>query len=95
VTPAAGVPGTVFLFDATLCSDPDFGLEDLLVRWDWNSDGVYETAWNLQKVISRSYNEFGMNFITVEVSNSLDVITSCTKIITIHPPDQSIEDIGE
>ena len=44
VTPTVGNSSTVFAFDASSCKDPEDATSNLQVRWDWTSDGTYDTT---------------------------------------------------
>ncbi len=45
VDPAGGVVGTHFVFDPSATHDNEDSLAWLLIRFDWNGDGVYDTGW--------------------------------------------------
>ena len=44
VTPAIGDPADTFRFDASNSSDPDDARSELMVEWDLDFDGVFETS---------------------------------------------------
>ena len=52
--PTVGLPGTTFTFDARRSSDNATPPGALLVRWDWNSDGSWDTLPTLSKVATRT-----------------------------------------
>jgi len=54
VTPAVGTVGEYFVLNATGSSDPEDG-QDLQYRWDWDGDGVWDTAWSDASVVNHSY----------------------------------------
>jgi hypothetical protein len=45
VTPLAGDPSTIFEFDASQSHDAQTPIADLLVRWDWTSDGTWDVTY--------------------------------------------------
>ena len=45
VDPLSGVVGTQFVFDPSATHDNEDSLAWLLIRFDWEGDGVYDTAW--------------------------------------------------
>ena len=69
------IPGTTALdshivFSAAGCSDVEDGLEDLLVRWDWESDGKWDTYFTAGKVDSHIYRTAGIISVTMEVKDT-------------------------
>ncbi|HZL84357.1 MAG TPA: hypothetical protein VFD07_03160 [Candidatus Krumholzibacteria bacterium] len=55
VTPRVGWTTTEFLFDASTSSDPNHAVSKLEVRWDWESDGVWDTPWTTDKAATHRY----------------------------------------
>jgi hypothetical protein len=45
VSPTSGDTNTNFKFDASGTTDPDINQYSLYMRWDWEDDGTYDTAW--------------------------------------------------
>jgi hypothetical protein len=45
IDPASGVVGTQFIFDPSDSHDNEDSLAWLLVQFDWEGDGVYDTGW--------------------------------------------------
>jgi len=45
IDPASGVVGTPFVFDPGATHDNEDSLAWLLIRFDWEGDGVYDTDW--------------------------------------------------
>ena len=43
ISPAAGVVETRFVLDASQSADAESA--ELLFRWDWENDGVWDTEW--------------------------------------------------
>ena len=56
VSPYSGTTQTVFVFDASASADVEDPTTQLLIRWDFNGDGVWDTDW----IIDKSY---GIQFI--------------------------------
>ena len=74
--PAADFTATIsdaleVTLDATSCSDNETPLADLEVRWDWESDGTWDTAWSTTKVLTHTYALDGTYTITMEVRDSV------------------------
>ena len=45
VSPADGTVDTQFKFDASATTDATDDAEQLMFRWDWENDGIYDTNW--------------------------------------------------
>lgn len=69
VTPSEGTPDTLFSFDASCVHDPDFPSEQLQVRWDWESDGSYDTAYSTEKTAVHQFEGSGLRSVTLQVQN--------------------------
>ena len=63
---------TVFTFDASLCSDADTYLSGLSVRWDWESDGIWDTDFSRNKIIAHVFNNSGFFNVSLEVKDRFD-----------------------
>ena len=79
VSPATGTTGTLFGFDASACSDAMEPASELLVRWDWEADGTWDTDWSSVKTASHYFDEVGVRTVTLAVRNRAGVQddTSC------------------
>ena len=56
IMPQSGITNeTNFIFDASACSDNWVLAESLLVRWDWENDGDFDTDWSAIKIENYSY----------------------------------------
>ncbi len=78
VSPASGPASTVFTFNASLCWDPDDLTEGLQVRWDFTSDGSWDTGWSTNKTIQHSYVQAGEYNVTMEVMDLAGHTTNAT-----------------
>lgn len=86
ITPNSGSTQTNFLFDASNSKDNEDATSVLLVRWDWENDGIWDTDWSSDKDVNHSYDQEGVynvsmelkdtQGLTDEVSNSLVVSNS-------------------
>jgi hypothetical protein len=52
--PTVGQPGTTFTFNAWPSSDDLTPRGALAVRWDWTSNGSWDTDWSLDKVVTQT-----------------------------------------
>jgi hypothetical protein len=50
---------TIFTFDATSSSDEEDLPATLLVRWDWESDGIFDTDYSTNKSLDHQYTGVG------------------------------------
>jgi len=83
VTPSVGTPDTVFVFDARPSEDPEEKGRYLQVRWDWDSDGVWDTLWGSVKVRQRKFDTFGTHTVALEVRDSWKSSSMATDSIRV------------
>lgn len=69
VTPASGSTDTTFQFNASGSHDAEDPLSSLLVRWDWESDGAWDTSYATMKSASHKYATAGNYTITLQVKD--------------------------
>ncbi|MEM2891462.1 MAG: PKD domain-containing protein [Thermoplasmata archaeon] len=69
-TPAFGDLSIVFEFNASASSDLEDSPEALVVRWDWESDGVWDTPWSKNKVAEHQFASAGAYVVKVEVMDA-------------------------
>jgi PKD repeat protein len=55
VSPMSGDTSTVFEFDASASTDIEDPSSALYVRWDWENDGTWDTAWSTTKTATHQY----------------------------------------
>lgn len=67
VTPAVGKIGTFFTFDAGTSFDRETDASKLLVRWDFDGDGTWDTAYSALKVVSIQFMNLGTFNTVLEV----------------------------
>ncbi len=67
VTPGVGGAGTTFAVDASASYDPANAGRGLVYRWDWNADGIYDTAWSSSPIAFHAYTVDGQYTIRLEV----------------------------
>ena len=83
VTPTVGNSSTVFAFDASSCTDPEDAASNLQVRWDWTSDGTYDTAWATSKTATHSFSHSGTYTVSMQVMNTIGLVNTTTKTVTV------------
>jgi len=88
ITPSTGTIETIFTFDANGCRDKEDENSGLLVRWDWQNDGDWDTDWSIEKTATHQYVAFGDYEIRLEVKDSegLTDITSNSISMSNTPP---------
>ncbi|HEX9975449.1 MAG TPA: formylglycine-generating enzyme family protein [bacterium] len=97
VKPDSGIAGeTVFFFDASNSSH-NF---DLLLRWDWEGDGIFDTDWSFGKQEMHQYRlGGGKKQIRLEVKDSGGWLVSVTEDIHVfsrpHPDFRYSQDFIE
>lgn len=72
ISPPAGIVGTVFTFDASPTTDDHDSLGTLQFRWDWESDGTWDTEWDTSDKKNHTYTESNAYAVTLEVRDSQD-----------------------
>ena len=70
VSPLDGDVSTVFAVDAAYSADDKDLAATLQVRWDWEGDGVWDTAWSSAKTAEHRYASPGQYSIRLEVRDS-------------------------
>ena len=69
IKPAFGSVDTTFTFDASGVRDLEDPVTDLQVRWDWESDSVFDTEFSTTKTIKHKFATGGTMYVTVEVKD--------------------------
>ena len=67
ITPGFGTIDTTFTFDASGVKDLEDPVADLQVRWDWESDSVFDTGFSTNKTIQHKFTSGGTMYVSVEV----------------------------
>jgi len=67
VDPTVGMAGSTFTFDARPSSDNATPSGALLVRWDWTSNGSWDTPFSLVKVVTQTVGVPGIYTVTLGV----------------------------
>jgi peptide/nickel transport system substrate-binding protein len=98
VVPGMGGPDTEFMVDASSSWDPDGSNETLLVKWDWESDGIWDTSWTSTMVATHVYSAGGWYTISLAVMDPYgavgytlqSVLVDATDPIADAGPDQAV-----
>src|SRR2546422_701716 len=86
-TPTSGNNSTVFSFTAQVSDDHDSS-SSIQVRWDWNGDGTWDTAWSTTKTATHTFSAVGSYTVIVQAvdSGGLRAIQSHSISVTAPPP---------
>jgi len=84
VSPTLGTIDTVFDFNANSNTNNQDATTDLLVRWDWNNDGTYDTNYNTTKTATHRYTAQGTYTVKLEVKDSEGLTYTTTKTFTVY-----------
>ncbi|MDH5255191.1 MAG: PKD domain-containing protein, partial [Gammaproteobacteria bacterium] len=84
VDPAIGGDTTTsFQFDATGSADAESGPGELLVRWDWESDGVWDTLFSPTQTASHRYILPGSYVVRLQVADEAGAVDSETGQVAV------------
>lgn len=83
VTPTLGNGSTVFATDASRSVDAQDPTSDLLVRWDWEGDGLFDTDWTLEKTADHRYPVGGAYGVTLEVQDAGGLSSATSRSIRV------------
>lgn len=75
--------GTDAVVNAVSSLDPEDPATKLEVRCDWESDGVWDTAWSTNKMIRHNYALPGTYNITVEVRDTAGLVDDATATVYV------------
>jgi PKD repeat protein len=89
--PYVGYEGTAIPFDASDSNDPNGDL--LEYRWDYDSDGEWDTGWSGSPYAEFTWNDEYSGTVTVEVSDGTLTATA-TASVTVHNADPVIQEIA-
>ena len=76
---------TVVNFTAIVFDDHD-PVSAIQVRWDWESDGTWDTAWSLEKVAQHRFSVAGSYNVTLEAKDTDGLTASRTFTVPISEP---------
>lgn len=88
ITPGSGNISSLFLFNASNTWDLENDTSELMVRWDWENDGTWDTGWDYDKLQYHQYTELGTYTVGMQVSDwhGLIDITTHTLEVVNDPP---------
>lgn len=91
ILPKEGNKRTIFHFDASSTADNESQLVAMQFRWDWTSDGIWDTEFLNSPYGSYRYGEYGTYNATLEVMDGFGERASTSREVIIKQQD-SIQD---
>ena len=73
-----------FIFDASSSYDNEEGSNNLLVRWDFESDGYWDTNFSEEKTIGHIFDTVGTNYTTMQVMDSDGLLSEMVRPVIIN-----------
>ncbi|MCF8227879.1 MAG: hypothetical protein K9G58_11585 [Bacteroidales bacterium] len=83
VEPESGDVETVFEFDGSDSYDNEDPTEDLMVRWDFDGDGNWDTDWDHNKITEHQYSFPGNFAAKMEVKDTEGLVNSKTHAVNV------------
>jgi hypothetical protein len=83
VNKPSGYTTETFSFDASASSDVEDGKNDLLVRWDWEGDGRWDTEYSASKTANYQYSTEGTYTVTLEVMDKGMLVSTASQTISV------------
>ncbi len=80
VAPDHGDMKTIFSFDASGSSDKESSIQ---YRWDWESDGIWDTGWAQNPIAKHSYNHFGIYSARLQVKDAGNLTDDCVRQVSV------------
>jgi hypothetical protein len=87
VTPSGGDTATVFELDATASVDSEDDADSLQVRWDWESDGTWDSGFSTFKTANHTYATEGVYTISLEVLDTGGASSFTSSPVAVGVPD--------
>ncbi|MBI9037557.1 MAG: hypothetical protein JEY97_05430 [Bacteroidales bacterium] len=83
IDPLIGTTSTIFSFDASASSDIEDPPYSLIVRWDWENDGIWDTQFTTVKTAIHQYSTQGTKTIKLEVKDTQGMTGTTTNNLTV------------
>ena len=81
ISPARGDTKTTFAFDASASSSKSD--TPLLFRWDWESDGKWDTGFSSESIAQHTYNSLGQRTVKLEVKDQSGAVATATEDVFV------------
>lgn len=83
IFPTSGIVGTKFKFDASESIDDINNLSQLKFRWDFESDGTWDTEWTSSYKVEHTYSSSSSFFVTLAVQDQNGLIGTTNHSINV------------
>ena len=70
ILPNTGTTETTFVFDASECTDGFGNSNDIMIRWDYENDGDWDTDWQESKTETHKYESNGYYAVGMQMVDS-------------------------
>lgn len=81
--PAGGNTETIFSFDASETRDDRDSTGELRFRWDWESDGIWDTEWSTNLLYQHRYLKPGVYQISLQIVDLDGAITKYFEFLEV------------
>jgi len=85
--PKNGNLKTIFYFDASMTADNESQLVAMMFRWDWTSDGKWDTDYSNSPYGNYRFSDYGTYKVTLEVIDGFGGSATVTKELSISQQD--------
>jgi len=89
INPSLGNTDSIFTFDASGCTDNEETCAQLEVRWDWETDGIWDTQYSSVKTLEHQFHDEGSYTVTLEVKDSEGLTSTISKTISVALTNQA------
>ncbi|MCD6347660.1 MAG: PKD domain-containing protein, partial [Bacteroidales bacterium] len=83
IDPLSGNDETIFMFDASASSDAEDAPEDLMVIWDWEGDGEFDTQYANRKTADHIFSTPGEYMVTLVVKDIRGFTDTLSKPLSV------------
>lgn len=86
-SPSEGPTSVMYLFSAEDCADDEDLAEWLLVRWDCDGDGEWDTPWSFDKTRAIEFTEARNHTVRVEIMDSEGLTSRAEIVVSVSEED--------
>jgi parallel beta-helix repeat protein len=86
IQPPTGPPGTTFLLNASRSYDVEDNASTLQLRWDFDGDGTWDTAWTHDRLVEHVFSAAGDYRVRLEVRDSKGLTNTTGVLIHVIAP---------
>ncbi len=83
IAPPAGIVGTDFDFDASGTTDDNDVIGEIEFRWDWKSDGTWDTSWSTTATATHAYSSGGAYTVTLQARDTDGLLNAVTHNVNV------------